>query len=139
MEYLKRLMGEDYKQKLIKVRIEQKNAFITMNNKEDAKIIIKKFQDISGETNDIYFNFNIYISKLERINVQMKFKNYNTFLETGSHIPSSSSSMKGGRVFKDYNNFSPQTMIPSQPQQFNNLRNQGRQFKNYNDLSNMNH
>ena len=34
MDYLQKIMGQDYKPKLIKVRIEQKNAFITMNNKE---------------------------------------------------------------------------------------------------------
>ena len=138
MDYLKRLMGENYKPKLIKIRIEQKNAFITMNNKEDAKTFIKKFQELVGEKNEIYFN--TYKSKLERVNAQMKFKNYNTFSDTGSHIPSSSSSMKGGRVFKDYNNFGPQPMMPNQPQQFPNQRNQVRpqQFKNYNDFSNMN-
>jgi len=43
-----------------------------MNNKEDAKVFIKKFQDISEEKNDIYFN--TYKSKLERVNPQMKFK-----------------------------------------------------------------
>ena len=136
MDYLKKLMGENYKPKLIKIRIEQKNAFITMNNKEDAKEFIKKFQELIEEKNDIYFN--TYKSKLERINAQLKFKNYNTFSETGSHIPSSSSSMKGGRVFKDYNNFGPQPMMPNQPQ-FPNQRNQGMpQYKNYNDFSNMN-
>jgi RNA recognition motif-containing protein len=136
MDYLQRIMGQDYKPKLIKVRIEQKNAFITMNNKEDAKEFIKKFQELVEEKNDIYFN--TYKSKLERINAQLKFKNYNNFSETGSHVPSSSSSMRGGRVFKDYNNFGPQQMVPNQPQ-FPNPRNQGRpQFKNYNDFSNMN-
>ena len=136
MDYLQKIMGQDYKPKLIKVRIEQKNAFITMNNKEDAKEFIKKFQELVEEKNDIYFN--TYKSKLERINAQLKFKNYNNFSETGSHAPSSSSSMRGGRVFKDYNNFGPQQMVPNQPQ-FPNQRNQGRpQFKNYNDFSNMN-
>ena len=136
MDYLQKIMGQDYKPKLIKVRIEQKNAFITMNNKEDAKEFIKKFQELVEEKNDIYFN--TYKSKLERINAQLKFKNYNNFSETGSHVPSSSSSMRGGRVFKDYNNFGPQQMVPNQPQ-FPNQRNQGRpQFKNYNDFSNMN-
>ena len=136
MDYLQKIMGQDYKPKLIKVRIEQKNAFITMNNKEDARDFIKKFQELVEEKNDIYFN--TYKSKLERINAQLKFKNYNNFSETGSHVPSSSSSMRGGRVFKDYNNFGPQQMMPNQPQ-FPNPRNQGRpQFKNYNDFSNMN-
>jgi len=136
MDYLTKFMGQDYKPKLIKVRIEQKNAFITMNTKEDAKEFIKKFQELIEEKNDIYFN--TYKSKLERINAQMKFKNYNIFSDSGSHIPSSSSSMKGGRVFRDYNNFGPQPMMTNQPQ-FPNPRNQGRpQFKNYNDFSNMN-
>ena len=136
MEYLKRLMGEDYKPKLIKIRIEQKNAFITMNNKEDAKIFIKKFQELIDEQNDIYFN--TYKSKLERINAQMKFKNYNNFSETGSLITSSSASMKGGRIYKDYNNFGPSQPMMNQPPQFQNQRNQGRQNKIYNDFSNMN-
>ena len=136
MEYLKRLMGEDYKPKLIKIRIEQKNAFITMNNKEDAKIFIKKFQELIDEQNDIYFN--TYKSKLERINAQMKFKNYNNFSETGSLIASSSASMKGGRIYKDYNNFCPSQPMMNQPPQFQNQRNQGRQNKIYNDFSNMN-
>ena len=138
MEYLKKLMGTEYKPKLIKIRIEQKNAFITMNSKEDAKAFIKKFQELTGEQNDIYFN--TYKSKLERVNAQMKFKNYNNFSETGSHIASSASSIKGGRVFKDYNNFGPQPMMPNQNQSpFMNQQNQGRpQYKNYNDFSNMN-
>ena len=138
MDYLKKLMGQEYKPKLIKVRIEQKNAFITMNSKEDAKAFIKKFQELAGEPNDIYFN--TYKSKLERVNAQMKFKNYNNFSETGSHIASSASSIKGGRVFKDYNNFGPQPMMPNQNQSaFMNQQSQGRpQFKNYNDFSNMN-
>ena len=138
MDYLKKLMGEEYKPKLIKVRIEQKNAFITMNSKEDAKSFIKKFQELTSEQNDIYFN--TYKSKLERVNAQMKFKNYNNFSETGSHIASSASSIKGGRVFKDYNNFGPQPMMPNQNQSsFINQQNQGRpQYKNYNDFSNMN-
>lgn len=137
MDYLKRLMGQEYKPKLIKVRIEQKNAFITMNSKEDAKTFIKKFQELIGEKNDIYFN--TYKSKLERVNAQMKFKNYNNFSETGSYAPSSSSSVKGGRVFKDYNNFA--AMGLNQPtQQIPNPRNAGRPivYKNYNDFSNMN-
>ena len=136
MDYLKRLMGQDYKPKLIKVRIEQKNAFITMNSKEDAKTFIKKFQELGGEKTDIYFN--TYKSKLERVNAQLKFKNYNNFSETGSYAPSSSSSVKGGRVFKDYNNFD--TLGLNQPQQIPNPRNTGRPitYKNYNDFSNMN-
>ena len=136
MDYLKKLMGEEYKPKLIKVRIEQKNAFITMNSKEDAKAFIKKFQELAGEQNDIYFN--TYKSKLERVNAQMKFKNYNNFSETGSHIASSASSIKGGR-YKDYNNFGPQPMMPNQNKtSFMNQQNQGRpQYKNYNDFNNM--
>ncbi len=135
MEYLKRLMGQEYKPKLIKVRIEQKNAFITMNSKEDAKTFIKKFQELV-EKNDIYFN--TYKSKLDRVNAQMKFKNYNNFSETGSYAPSSSSSVKGGRVFKDYNNFGAMGLNPQQ--QIPNPRNTGRQivFRNYNDFSDMN-
>ena len=135
MDYLKRLMAVEYKPKLIKIRIDQKNAFITMNSKEDAKTFIKKFQELVDEKNDIYFN--TYKSKLERVNAQLKFRNYNNFSETGSLAPSSSSSVKGGRVYKDYNNFD--MIMPGQPhQQFPSQRNPGRQqFKNYNDFGNM--
>jgi len=136
MDYLKGLMGKEYKPKLIKVNIKQKNAFITMNNKEEAKEFIKKFQELTDKKNDIYFN--TYKSKLERINAQMKFKNYNIFSDTGSLAPSSNASTKGGRVFRDYNNFGQQQMMPNQ-QSFPNQRNQGRpQYKNYNDFSDMN-
>jgi hypothetical protein len=107
-----------------------------MNSKEDAKTFIKKFQELGGEKTDIYFN--TYKSKLERVNAQLKFKNYNNFSETGSYAPSSSSSVKGGRVFKDYNNFDALGL--NQPQQIPNPRNTGRPitYKNYNDFSNMN-
>jgi polyadenylate-binding protein len=39
MDYLKRLMGQDYKPKLIKVRMEQKNALITINRTPEKKKI----------------------------------------------------------------------------------------------------
>ena len=65
MEYLKQLMGNDYKPKYIKTRFEQKNAFITMNNKEDARNFIKKFIEIEGKK-DIYFN--TYKSRFDRKN-----------------------------------------------------------------------
>ena len=70
-------MGQEFRPKLIKIRIKQKNTSITMNIKEDAKAIIKKFQELAGEKNDIYFN--TYKSKLERVNAQMKFKNFIIF------------------------------------------------------------
>ena len=139
-QYLQKIMGQSYKPKLIKIKMERKNAFITMNTKEDARDFIKKFQELAEEKTDIYFN--TYKSKLERINAQLKFKNYNNFSDSGSLMLSSSSSMKGGRVFKDYNNFGPQ-QPPMQNQlqnpQFPGQRNQGKpQYKNYNDFSSLN-
>ena len=135
MEYLKQLMGNDYKPKYIKTRFEQKNAFITMNNKEDARNFIKKFIEIEGKK-DIYFN--TYKSRFDRKNAQMQFKNYNNFSETGSLAHSSTSSM-AGRHYVNYNDFSNQPMIQAQPQIPYQQRNQGRPaFKNYNNFDDMN-
>ena len=135
MEYLKQLMGNDYKPKNIKTRFEQKNAFITMNNKEDARNFIKKFLEIEGKK-DIYFN--TYKSRFDRKNAQMQFKNYNNFSETGSLAHSSTSSM-AGRHYVNYNDFSNQPMIQPQPQIPYQQRNQGRPaFKNYNNFDDMN-
>jgi len=134
MEYLQQLMGIDYKPKFIKTRFEQKNAFITMNNKEDARNFIKKFIEIDGKK-DIFFN--TYKSRFDRKNAQMQFKNYNNFSETGSLAHSSTSSM-AGRHFVNYNDFGNQQMA-QRPQQMSNQRNQGRPvFKNYNNFDDMN-
>ena len=134
MEYLQQLMGIDYKPKFIKTRFEQKNAFITMNNKEDARNFIKKFIEIDGKK-DIFFN--TYKSRFDRKNAQMQFKNYNNFSETGSLAHSSTSSM-AGRHFVNYNDFGNQQMA-QRPQQLPNQRNQGRPvFKNYNNFDDMN-
>ena len=134
MEYLQQLMGNDYKPKFIKTRFEQKNAFITMNNKEDARNFIKKFIEIDGKK-DIFFN--TYKSRFDRKNAQMQFKNYNNFSETGSLAHSSTSSM-AGRHFVNYNDFGNQQMA-QRPQQMPNQRNQGRPvFKNYNNFDDMN-
>ena len=133
--YAKILMGNDYKPKYIKTRFEQKNAFITMNNKEDARNFIKKFLEIEGKK-DIYFN--TYKSRFDRKNAQMQFKNYNNFSETGSLAHSSTSSM-AGRHYVNYNDFSNQPMIQAQPQIPYQQRNQGRPaFKNYNNFDDMN-
>ena len=49
LEYLQQLMGKNYNPRFIKARWEQKKAFITMNNKEDARNFIKKFNEIAGK------------------------------------------------------------------------------------------
>ena len=133
-EYLKQLMGPEYKPKSIKTRFEQKNAFITMNNKEDAKNFIKKFLELEGKK-DIYFN--TYKSRFDRKNAQMQFKNYNTFSETGSLAHSSASSITG-KHYVNYNDFSNQQPMPSK-QQVPFQRNQPKPaYKNYNNFEEMN-
>ena len=134
MEYLQQLMGSDYKPKFIKTRFEQKNAFITMNNKEDARNFIKKFIETDGKK-DIFFN--TYKSRFDRKNAQMQFKNYNNFSETGSLAHSSASSMAGKHSI-NYNDFGNQQMA-QRPQQMPIQRNQGKPtFKNYNNFDDMN-
>ena len=133
-EYLKQLMGPEYKPKSIKTRFEQKNAFITMNNKEDAKNFIKKFLELEGKKN-IYFN--TYKSRFDRKNAQMQFKNYNTFSETGSLAHSSASSITG-KHYVNYNDFSNQQPMPNK-QQVPFQRNQPKPaYKNYNNFEDMN-
>ena len=133
-EYLKQLMGPEYKPKSIKTRFEQKNAFITMNNKEDAKNFIKKFLELEGKK-DIYFN--TYKSRFDRKNAQMQFKNYNTFSETGSLAHSSASSITG-KHYVNYNDFSNQQPMPNK-QQVPFQRNQPKPaYKNYNNFEDMN-
>ena len=133
-EYLKQLMGPEYKPKSIKTRFEQKNAFITMNNKEDAKNFIKKFLELEGKK-DIYFN--TYKSRFDRKNAQMQFKNYNTFSETGSLAHSSASSITG-KHYVNYNDFSNQQPNPNK-QQVPFQRNQPKPaYKNYNNFEDMN-
>ena len=133
-EYLKQLMGPEYKPKSIKTRFEQKNAFITMNNKEDAKNFIKKFLELEGKM-DIYFN--TYKSRFDRKNAQMQFKNYNTFSETGSLAHSSASSITG-KHYVNYNDFSNQQPMPNK-QQVPFQRNQPKPaYKNYNNFEDMN-
>ena len=129
-EYLKQLMGPEYKPKSIKTRFEQKNAFITMNNKEDAKNFIKKFLELEGKK-DIYFN--TYKSRFDRKNAQMQFKNYNTFSETGSLASSIT-----GKHYVNYNDFSNQQPMPNK-QQVPFQRNQPKPaYKNYNNFEDMN-
>ena len=133
-EYLKQLMGPEYKPKSIKTRFEQKNAFITMNNKEDAKNFIKKFLELEGKK-DIYFN--TYKSRFDRKNAQMQFKNYNTFSETGSLAHSSASSITG-KHYVNYNDFNNQQPMPNK-QQVPFQRNQPKPaYKNYNNFEDMN-
>ena len=133
-EYLKQLMGPEYKPKNIKTRFEQKNAFITMNNKEEAKTFIKKFLDMEGKK-DIYFN--TYKSRFDRKNAQMQFKNYNNFSETSSLAHSSTSSVPG-KHYINYNDFSNQPSMPNQ-QQIPFQRNQAKpNYKNYNNFEDMN-
>jgi len=133
-EYLKQLMGPEYKPKSIKTRFEQKNAFITMNNKEDAKNFIKKFLELEGKK-DIYFN--TYKSRFDRKNAQMQFKNYNTFSETGSLAHSSASSITG-KHYVNYNDFSNQQPMPNK-QQVPFQRNQPKPaYKNYNNFEDIN-
>ena len=133
-EYLKQLMGPEYKPKSIKTRFEQKNAFITMNNKEDAKNFIKKFLELEGKK-DIYFN--TYKSRFDRKNAQMQFKNYNIFSETGSLAHSSASSITG-KHYVNYNDFSNQQPMPNK-QQVPFQRNQPKPaYKNYNNFEDMN-
>ena len=133
-QYLNRFMGTEYKPKSIKIRFEQKNAFITMNTVDDAKNFIKKFQEATGEKNDIYFN--TYKSKLDRAIAQQKFKSYNAFSETGSMVPSSNSSAKGGpKMYNNFNNFNDFGNNNNQQMKIIQRPQQERQYKSFNDFN----
>ena len=44
-DYLKTILGKDYDPKSIKIRMETKNAFITMNSQRDSEEFIIRFQE----------------------------------------------------------------------------------------------
>ena len=99
MNYLRKIMGEEYKPKLITIRIEQRNAFITMNDEEEAKIFIKKFKELTNDKKDIYFE--AYKSKMERMKEQMKLKNNNNL--NNMNINSQYNQLYQPEAFANYN------------------------------------
>jgi hypothetical protein len=101
LAYLKLIINKDYKPKSLKVRYDNKNAFITMNNPKEANDFINKLQEYQKE-HDINIFFNIYKSKVERISNNYNYKNFNNF--DGQQMQISSGS--GGK-YKSFNNFAP--------------------------------
>lgn len=76
--YLKIIFNKEYEPKSVKIRFETKNAFITMNSELDAKMFIEKYNLFTKEHQTSLF-FNLYKSKVERINSNSFFKKYNNF------------------------------------------------------------
>lgn len=76
--YLNLIFSKEYEPKSIKLKLETKNAFITMNSQRDAEEFIRKFQEYSKENVTSLF-FNLYKSKVERISANAYFKKYNNF------------------------------------------------------------
>ena len=125
--YLKTILGENFKPKYIRIKYETKNAFITMNSQKEAENFVKKFQEITKEQkSNIYFN--LYKSRVDRMNAKNRFKTYNQYSETNSLASSEKNSF-----YKSYNNFNPQpfTINPNN----NNMSNQ--RFIKYNDFNNI--
>ena len=125
--YLKTILGEDFKPKFIRIKYETKNAFITMNSQKEAENFVKKFQETTKEQKtNIYFN--LYKSRVDRMNAKNRFKTYNQYSETNSLASSEKNS-----YYKSYNNFNAQpfTINPNN----NNMPNQ--RFIKYNDFNNI--
>jgi hypothetical protein len=125
--YLKTILGEDFKPKFIRIKYETKNAFITMNSQKEAENFVKKFQETTKEQKtNIYFN--LYKSRVDRMNAKNRFKTYNQYSETNSLASSEKNSF-----YKSYNNFNAQpfTINPNN----NNMSNQ--RFIKYNDFNNI--
>jgi hypothetical protein len=98
-----------------------------MNSQKEAENFVKKFQETTKEQKtNIYFN--LYKSRVDRMNAKNRFKTYNQYSETNSLASSEKNSF-----YKSYNNFNPQpfTINPNN----NNMSNQ--RFIKYNDFNNI--
>lgn len=130
------LLSEDFKPKHIKIRYESKNAFITMNTQKEAEDFVKAFQKHSKENvTTIYYN--LYKSKIDRINASAYFKKYNNFSETASLASKQSKQYK---VYNNYNQFNP-VVGDTKKKVYNNFDNQpqfsqGTPYQNYNTFDN---
>lgn len=119
---LKAIISSNYEPKHIKVRYESKNAFITMNSQKEAEDFVKKFQIYSKE-NPTSLYFNLYKSKIDRINASTYFKKYNAFSETASMASKGNKQYKAYNNYNQfddkkkvvYNNFGPQQSVPKGP------------------------
>jgi polyadenylate-binding protein len=136
--YLNSIMNKEYKPKSIKVKIETKNAFITMNSQRDAEEFIKKFQDFSKDKSTNLF-FNLYKSKIERINTNAYFKKYNNF-NKGEDVSGMMGKMniKGqpGQQprYKTFNDMGNMNEFQQTGQDMNKMRNSQTPFKSYNNF-----
>ena len=130
------LLSKDFKPKHIKIRYESKNAFITMNTQKEAEDFVKAFQKHSKENvTTIYYN--LYKSKIDRINASAYFKKYNNFSETASLASKQSKQYK---VYNNYNQFNP-VVGDTKKKVYNNFDNQpqfnqGTPYQNYNTFDN---
>lgn len=130
------LISKDFKPKHIKIRYESKNAFITMNTQKEAEDFVKAFQKHSKENvTTIYYN--LYKSKIDRINASAYFKKYNNFSETASLASKQSKQYK---VYNNYNQFNP-VVGDTKKKVYNNFSNQpqfnqGTPYQNYNTFEN---
>ena len=100
-QYLNFIFEKEYKPKSLKVRYDNKNAFITMNSQRDTEEFIKKIQEYQKD-HDTNIFFNMYKSKVERISNNSYFKKFNNF--EGQQMQMGSGS--GGK-YKSFNNFAP--------------------------------
>ena len=86
-----------------------------MNSQKEAEDFVKKYQIYSKSNNTLLY-FNLYKSKIDRINASTYFKKYNAFSETASMASRSSKQYKVFNNFdtqkKVYNNFDAQPKIP---------------------------
>jgi RNA recognition motif-containing protein len=145
--YLKTILGENFKPKYLKISFESKNAFITMNNQKEAENFVKKYQEITKDQKaNIYFN--LYKSRVDRMNAKNRFKTYNQYSETNSLASS-----EKNQIYKTYNNFNsiqspfhfnPNNNNPSNQRyikynDFNTVPNQIQpKYQTYNDFNNNN-
>jgi RNA recognition motif-containing protein len=153
--YLKRVLQRDYEPKSIKIRFDTKNAFVTMNTQREAEEFIKKFQELSKESQTNLF-FNLYKSKVERISANSYFKKYNNFnnFNMDGKVPVSKPPQKRFNQFNDFSGnvttneskilfkidefpYSSLNQNPTQPKRFNDFGDMGVNQIN-NQFNNMN-
>ncbi len=96
--YLRLIFAKEYEPRSIKLKLDTKSAFITMNSQRDAEEFIRKYAEYAKDHPTSLF-FNLYKSKVERISANSYFRKYNNFNAEGQIMDPSA---KAGR-YRKYN------------------------------------
>lgn len=125
MKFLGLCFGTNYDPRSLKSRIDTRTAFITLNSASEVDTFIQFYSDYAKQI-DMKLYFNLYKSKIERINAStiMK-KKYNDFNNTNNSMNIHQVNDPQKHFFKNYNNFDQNQM--NNAFMMMNMANQGMQ------------